>query len=34
VSIARRMRLDTDDITLTFPMRGMMMSGAPCVGVP
>lgn len=34
VSIARRMRLDTDDITLTFPMPGMMVSGAACVGVP
>ena len=34
VSIARRMRLDSDDITLTFPMPGMMVSGAPCVGVP
>lgn len=34
VSIARRMRLDTDDVTLTFPMAGMMVSGAACVGVP
>jgi hypothetical protein len=34
VSIARRMRLDQDDIPLTFVMPGFMRSGAACVGVP
>lgn len=34
VSIARRMRLDVDDIPLTFLMPGTMRSGAACVGVP
>lgn len=36
VSIARRMRLDTDDIQLTHtvPAMGMMLSGAACIGVP
>lgn len=34
LSIARRMRLDQDDIPLTFLMPGLMRSGAACVGVP
>ncbi len=34
LSIVRRMRLDSDDIPLGFPMQGMMRSGAVCVGVP
>lgn len=34
VSIARRMRLDVDDVALTYPRVGMMQSGAVCVGVP
>lgn len=34
VSIARRVRLDADDIALNFLMPGTMQSGVACVGVP
>jgi hypothetical protein len=34
LSIARRMRLDVDDVTLTYLHGQAMQSGAVCVGVP